>query len=182
MNKYNSLLLDNNILVKGGYAFFWGSPFSNWYKSPFTIDNRTFVTSEHWMMFKKAKLFNDYVSAKQVLETKDPSKAKKIGRKVANFDHRVWDVCKKEIVLYGILEKFKQNPDIRQVLFASYPYKIVEASPYDTIWGIGMGFDDPNITNESKWKGENLLGEILTEVRELLMDSTDVLNMEPQHA
>lgn len=164
-----SLLEDNDILVKENYAFFWGSPFSNWYAASF-VDNHTyFATSEHYMMYEKAKLFNDVEIMKQILKTNSPAKAKKLGKKVKNYDDDIWAKYRYMAVLNACYLKFEQNVECRKLLIESYPLHIVEASSYDKIWGIGMGVDDPDITIESKWKGKNLLGKVLMDVRTILL-------------
>lgn len=156
------------ITIKGKYLFFWHGIFSNWHSCEFSINEIVFNSSEQAMMFKKATLFNDTDSSMKILHSSSPKVAKALGRKVNNFNPKTWDKHKEDIVYKILLEKFSQNEDLKQDLLSTDDLILVEASPYDKIWGIGMGTDDPNITNPSKWKGENLLGKVLMRVRDSL--------------
>lgn len=161
-------LKEYDITVRDGFALFWASPLSNWYKCKFEVDGREFTSSEQYMMYMKALMFNDVVTAQKILQTNDPKKQKALGREVKNYDDAKWSQHRAEIVMWGVLEKFSQNEDIKAVLLATGDLEIVEASPYDRIWGIGLAADDANATVPSKWKGQNLLGLILKDVREFL--------------
>jgi ribA/ribD-fused uncharacterized protein len=152
-------------MQKSDYIFFWGGTYSQWIKSPFTIDGKTFNTAEQWMMYNKAMVFNDTATAKSILETTDPKKQKALGRQVKNFDDFVWMEKSFDIVVKGNIEKFKQNPKMLAELEASKGKIIVEASPYDKRWGIGLAADAPNIEDQSTWQGENLLGKAIMQVR-----------------
>ncbi len=162
------------------YLFFWGDKdpeigrvskacFSQWYESSFTAQNNIFATAEHWMMFQKALLFDDQRKANEILDTPKPGKAKALGREILNFDQYTWDQHKYAIVLEGNLLKFKQNAELASFLLSTGQRVLAEASPVDTIWGIGLEAKDPNAQNPSFWKGENLLGFALMEVRDLLI-------------
>lgn len=118
------------------------------------------------MMVAKADLFKDMSIHDQILYTKDPNKMKQLGRQVSGFDKKIWDEWKHTIVLSGNYEKFMQNVELRDFLIATGDAILVEASPYDRIWGIGMSEDDPNARNPMKWKGQNLLGFALMEARD----------------
>ena len=161
------------------YVFFWGhqpkkdgsvgeSCFSQWWLSPFTVEGVEYKTAEHWMMAQKARLFGDRKHAEQVLACATPAEAKKIGRLVEGFDARLWDQHKYAYVREGNLHKFSQHPDLREFLVNTGDRVLVEASPVDNIWGIGMAKTDENILNPARWKGENLLGFALMEVRDEL--------------
>lgn len=141
---------------------------SNWWPSPFTIDNVLFPTTEHHMMVMKALLMGDQAMARTILNTKSPSAVKGLGKKVKNFSPQLWDTHKFEIVLTGNMAKFTQHPDLKQQLLATGDRIIAEASPYDKIWGIGMAPTDSRARNPANWKGQNLLGRILMEVRSRL--------------
>lgn len=151
------------------YHFFWGGIYSNWYKAPFVmefgLDNKkiTFNCAEQYMMYSKALLSNDLKSAKAIMETKDPKKQKLLGRKVENFNSKLWDSHKVNIMTLGLMEKFKQNPELLKQLLEEDCDEFVEASPFDRIWGIGYNAEDA-LDNVDNW-GENLLGRIITEVR-----------------
>lgn len=145
--------------------FFWNGPFSQWYISPFTIDGQTFNTCEQWMMYNKAKMFGDGLSAIAIMHAKSPATQKKLGREVVNFDDAVWMQSAYDIVVVGNRAKFAQNPVPRAVLERTKGQLIVEASPYDRRWGIGMAANAPGIEDPANWRGDNLLGEAVTQVR-----------------
>ena len=148
------------------YAFFWGSFMSQWAKAEFTVEGVTYSTAEQWMMPKKAELFGDKEMLEKILSTPNPKKQKAFGRQVKNFDVKVWEDKCFDIVVEGNIHKFGQNEDILEKLKDTGDRKIVEASPYDKIWGIGMKYDNPFILDESAWQGTNLLGEALMVVRD----------------
>jgi len=161
------------------YIFFWGHTnktddpagkyiFSQWYESPFEVDGIVYKTSEHWMMSKKALLFGDTVSSENILACQKPGEAKTLGRVVSGYDDDLWNKHKYEIVKSGNLHKFSQNAVLKEYLLNTGDRIIVEASPVDAIWGIGMAQDHQNILNPELWRGENLLGFAIMEVREEL--------------
>ncbi len=144
------------------YMFFWGGCLSNWYISPFVVNGIEYNCGEQYMMHQKAILFNDKQTASEIMKAYVPKKQKELGRKIKNFDTVVWDSVKYNIVKAGLLEKFKQNEDLKLFLSANKGCQMVEASPFDRIWGIGFNEMDA-IDNINMW-GENLLGKILTEI------------------
>ncbi|MGK0387838.1 MAG: ribA/ribD-fused uncharacterized protein [Maribacter sp.] len=157
------------------YLFFWGhtpnkdgsvgkSCFSQWWEEPFTVDGKTYLSAEHWMMVGKAKLF-DVTMVDKVLSASSPDLAKKLGRQIKNFDSKLWNEEKYEIVKQGNIHKFSQNEEIKTFLLRTNDRILVEASPYDKIWGIGMSQNNDNSSNPALWKGENLLGFALMEAR-----------------
>ena len=152
----------------GKYHFYWSGPFSQWQHSEFEMDGRRFVTAEQAMMYFKAILFSDDETAELIMEAVDPGRQKALGRRVKNFCDAVWDEKKYEIVHRINLQKFSQNKGLRRKLFQTGERKLVEASPVDTIWGIGLDASVADVTPEADWPGQNLLGEILTEVRDEL--------------
>lgn len=140
--------------------------FSNWYVSPFTdLDGNKYRTVEMYMMAHKAKLFNDKYRFEQILKTESPMRCRALGRKVINFDERVWRREAREIVKQGLRLKFR-DPILRTCLLKTDNATLVEASPTDKIWGVGMAADNTDINNPEKWKGTNWLGQCLMEVRE----------------
>lgn len=143
--------------------------FSNWYLSNFIVDGITFYSGEQWFMYQKAQLFKDYEIAKQILMTPikkviDNVNIKYLGRKVSNFDENVWNENCENLIYKGLLEKFKQNEDLKNKLIETKDKYIVEASPVDIIWGVGL-VESKEIYNPMNWKGQNKLGEILMEIR-----------------
>lgn len=153
------------------FTFFFteASPFSQWYACTFTEDARTFTCAEQYMMHGKALLFADAEIAAQILEAGHPRQHKALGRKVKNFDDHVWKKQREAIVLAGNRAKFTQNEDLRAQLLATKGTTLVEASPYDRIWGIGLGAKDPRAQDPKTWRGQNLLGKILTQLRDELL-------------
>lgn len=157
------------------YTFFWKTNsskyltegcLSQWWKANFrsVIDN--YCCMEQFMMANKAELFCDESTRKQILECNNPRQMKALGRKVKNFKETIWDEVKYSIILNGNFLKFTQNPKLRDFLLSTGNSVLVEASPYDHIWGIKMDQTDKDILNPLKWKGENLLGFALMEVRD----------------
>lgn len=162
------------------YFFFWGhtppddgsvnkSCFSQWFPAPFSVDDQTYPTAEHWMMAEKARLFEDDQMLSEILDAPDPKTAKALGRKVKDFEKEVWDDRCFEIVRQGNIHKFQQNELMKDYLLSTSSMIIVETAPRDRIWGIGMGQSNENATNPLRWRGRNLLGFVLTEVREMLL-------------
>ncbi len=141
---------------------------SQWWPAPFTIDGVSYLTAEHWMMAEKARLFADDDGLAAVLAATSPGAAKAAGRKVKGFDEARWLQVGYGVVVTGNLAKFTQNADLREFLVATGRKVLVEASPYDRIWGIGMAANDPDAQRPSGWRGRNLLGFALMEVREQL--------------
>ena len=144
------------------------SCFSQWWICEFTENDIVFNCAEQYMMYHKAMLFNDTVIAAKVLAEKDPSQHKKLGRKVRNFDPKKWFKHRYNIVLNGNLLKFSQNPELEAYLLATGDKILVEASPYDDIWGVKIHINEPDARHIEKWKGLNLLGFALTEAKEIL--------------
>ncbi len=154
------------------FTFFWSnnSPFSNWYKVSFKDEDNEYNCSEQYMMYKKAKLFGDEEIAENILQTSNPGKQKALGRKVKNFDNQIWESNCKQIVYEANFLKFTQNSNILSRLFKTKGTTLVEASPVDNIWGIGLAENDSRALDRHEWKGKNWLGEILTKLREDLIN------------
>jgi len=157
------------ILFKG-----YDSCFSNWARSKFTVDGIDYISSEQYMMAKKAELFGDDAIKAKIMDAsgndwhKLMKKIKALGRMVKNFDETTWANNRKEIVKTGILAKFTQNPDMRDTLLSTGDSIIGESVAYDEVWGTGINITSKNAYDPSKWTGQNLLGQILMEVRALL--------------
>lgn len=147
------------------YTFFWNGVFSQWYPSTFNDGQRTYNCAEQYMMYHKAMTFNDTYTANKIMATDNPREQKKLGRLVQNFNAAKWDQVKFDIVLEGNRLKFTQNDDLLEELIKTGDTEMVEASPYDKIWGVGLSEDDPRIHNKENWQGENLLGKVLDQVR-----------------
>jgi len=146
------------------------SCFSQWWVAPLEVDGIVYRTAEHWMMAGKAELFHDNDTLQKILACETPKKAKELGRLVQRFDPTVWDLHKFDLVVRGTYQKFAQHTELRNYLLSTGDKVLVEASPVDRIWGIGMKGDDPSAGNPALWKGENLLGFALMEVRAILRE------------
>lgn len=162
------------------YIFFWGHKgtpdridqtcFSQWYPSTFVVDGDTYVTAEQFMMAEKARLFGDADVRRQIMEADTPRQAKGLGRRVRGFKDEVWRLHKTDIVVAGNIAKFKQNGDMLDVLLSTGTSVLVEASPTDRIWGIGMRENHPHARRPDKWHGQNLLGFSLMRVRDVIVN------------
>jgi ribA/ribD-fused uncharacterized protein len=163
------------------FIYFWGHTnkykekvgkfcFSQWFESPFQIDDIIYKTSEHWMMAQKALLFNDKAVHERILNSKKPGEAKELGRQVDGFNEEIWNEKRFEIVKFGNIHKFNQNWDFGEYLLGTENRVLVEASPVDAIWGIGLSVESEYINNIYAWRGLNLLGFALMEVRDILRE------------
>ena len=152
------------------YEFFWGGPFSNWYPSNFTVDGKTFNCGEQFMMYEKAMTFGDIKTAEEIMSTNNPRDQKKLGRQVKNYDNKVWAEVRFEKVKRGLKEKYAQDDFFKNYLKDRKDKIIVEASPYDRIWGIGYRQNDPNILDQKENWGENLLGKCIMDIAKELFD------------
>lgn len=160
------------------FLFFWGHHpkfpkvgkecLSQWYPAPFVVGEETLPTAEHYMMVAKARLFGDEAAASQMLATVDPAEVKKLGRMVVGFEAGKWAKAAYDVVVAGNLAKFKRHSTLREFLLSTGDKVLVEASPSDTIWGIGLSEQSELAEDPRYWRGENLLGFALMEVRELL--------------
>jgi len=148
------------------FTFFWSGPFSNWHPSSFKINGVWYNTSEQYMMAEKARLFNDKSTEAKIMASIDPSDQKAYGRLVQGFDKAKWESVAKDVMFKGCLAKFIQNEDLKKALLDTKGTTLVEASPKDRIWGIGLAKNDPRAKDRSTWLGTNWLGETLTKVRD----------------
>ncbi|WP_329139615.1 NADAR family protein [Streptomyces sp. NBC_01476] len=141
---------------------------SQWWPAPFTVDGTTYPTAEHWMMAAKARLFGDRDAERRAVAAVHPKAAKDAGRTVRSFDEAVWVRERFALVTEGSFHKFAAHPDLRAFLLGTGSRVLVEASPVDRIWGIGLAADDERATSPSQWRGLNLLGFALMEARSRL--------------
>ncbi|MFC4305334.1 NADAR family protein [Cohnella boryungensis] len=162
------------------YVFFWGhtppedgsvtkSCFSQWWMEPFRVEGTEYSCSEQYMMAEKARLFKDDEMLDAILRAQHPKEMKAFGRAVRNFDKDIWDSRCYGIVLRGSMAKFSSHPGMGDYLKSTKNRILVEASPRDRIWGIGMGQNNPAAENPLLWRGRNLLGFALTEARDALL-------------
>ena len=147
------------------YIFFWGGIFSQWYHSNFLINDIKYCCVEQYLMSEKAKIFHDYVMFKKIMDTENPKLHKKYGRQVKNYNDTEWEKIREDIAITGNYAKFSQNRKLYEYLISTENKILVEASPYDIIWGIGLKETDERCLDETKWRGTNLLGKVLMQVR-----------------
>jgi ribA/ribD-fused uncharacterized protein len=180
----------------GDLTLFFGKddPPSNWHPAPFVVKGIEFPTNEHFMMYCKARLFGDEQVAAAILgddaaawralqgteraamasrPAGDPARAKALGRAVRRFDAAAWEARCRGYVKTGARAKFTQHLKLLADLLATAGTLLVEASPYDRVWGVGLSASDPRIRDRAKWRGENRLGHLLTDLREELLNSAD---------
>ncbi|TLP77804.1 NADAR family protein [Pseudomonas nitroreducens] len=168
------------------YLYFWGhrpkhsvevdkSCFSQWFGADFEIDGVTYTSAEHYMMAGKARLFGDEAALARILAARTPAEAKSIGREILGFDEAAWNAERLAIVTRANHAKFGQNPALREFLLGTGDRVLVEASPVDAIWGIGLAVDHPDAGDPARWRGLNLLGVAL-------MSARDALRREGQNA
>lgn len=141
---------------------------SQWFPAAFEAGNVRYPTAEHYMMAQKALLFRDYMIFEQIVSADNPGKAKALGRRIAGFDEAVWCENRERIVYEGNLAKFGQHDDLKKFLLETGNKVLVEASPTDRVWGIGLAAGSPDVAHPSRWPGLNLLGFALMRVREAL--------------
>lgn len=141
---------------------------SQWWPSVFEVDGVAYASAEHWMMAGKARLFGDEESVPGILAARTPAEAKKRGRLVRGFDDSAWTAARFELVVDGNVAKFGQAPALRDYLLGTRDRVLVEASPVDRVWGIGLAADDERAADPARWRGLNLLGFALMEARERL--------------
>lgn len=165
------------------YLHFWGHRpqrdgsvgagcLSQWWPAPFTVDGVEYATAEHWMMAGKARLFADPDAERLVLAAGHPAGAKKAGRLVRGFDEETWRRERFRIVVEGSVHKFAADPGLRAFLLGTGERVLVEASPVDRVWGIGLSVQDEAAWDPARWKGPNLLGFALMEARDRLRSET----------
>lgn len=158
------------------YLFFWGhrprpdgrigkSCLSQWWEAPFTVEGATYATAEHWMMAAKARVCGDEAIIPRILAAKTPNDAKALGRKVQGYDDAKWAAARYDAVVEGNRHKFGQHPELGGWLRGTGDQVLVEASPVDAIWGIGLAEDHPDAPRPDRWPGLNLLGFALMDVR-----------------
>ena len=157
--------------MKEKFTLFYNGVFSNWHPSVFVDETGTrFLTSEQYMMYKKALLFNDTETAEKILQATHPSTQKQLGREVKGFVREKWDAVSRDVVYKGCYFKFEQNPHLKKELLETVGTTLVETSPTDKIWGIGLAGNDPDALDRNKWNGTNWLGQVLTKLRDDMLE------------
>lgn len=160
--------MKTNLKIYDKHVAFWGSALSNFYPCHFQEGDWHWISSEQCFMAKKAEYFKDSEILEEILKAETPEKAKKLGRKVKNFDAEKWSKVCFDKMYDAVYAKFSQNSDLKELLLSSdFEGKgFVEGSPFDAIWGVKMDWRNPDIDNEENWQGQNLLGKVLNKVRE----------------
>lgn len=178
--KYNKeqLLNQRLTLTRDDFVFFWGHEdrgkgltkvcLSQWYQCPFVVEGQYYNCAEQYMMAEKARIFGDEEIRQQILAEYSQMAMKKLGRKVRDYDDEIWKEKRFDVVVKGNIAKFSQNEKLLDFLLSTDDKILVEASPKDTVWGIGLDESSPEAIQPRKWKGENLLGFVLMEVRDIL--------------
>lgn len=172
------------------YIYFWGHTpdadtvgkecFSQWYPGSFSVNGIKYETAEHWMMAQKALLFDNPEIHQKIVDSEKPGEVKELGRQIIGFDEVVWNAEKYNIVRLGNIHKFNQNKTLKEFLLSSNDRVLIEASPVDIVWGIGLAKDSEHINNLYAWPGKNLLGFALMEVRDFLLEFGDVAENDAQ--
>jgi len=168
--------------VTDKYVYFWGEFPSNWYPCHFTIpsegsEKKVFFNSEQYFMYIKAITFGDTEIAEEILlKGKNPKTAKALGRKVKNYDDKVWNEKRYQVMVDANMLKYSQNENLKEMLLNKEfdGKKFCEASPKDRIWGVGLSENDPLIDDEKNWLGTNLLGKVLDETRKRLKEINQI--------
>ncbi|GAA3779274.1 NADAR family protein [Streptomyces phyllanthi] len=179
IDSWDALIREVHAGTRVTYLHFWGhrprpdgrvgaSCLSQWWPSPFTVDGVEYATAEHWMMASKARLFGDAEAEKKAVTATSPALAKKAGRLVRGFDDSTWERERFGIVVEGSVHKFAAHADLQGFLLGTGNRVLVEASPVDRVWGIGLAADDERAGDPERWRGPNLLGFALMEARERL--------------
>jgi ribA/ribD-fused uncharacterized protein len=157
--------------ITSTHVYFYGGIFSNWcsceYHDP--LADLAFYNTEQNFMYYKAVVFHDLVTAAKIVKEKNPAEVKKYGRQVRNYNDKAWQALRYGYMVYVNYLKFSQNEELKKELLYTVDKILVEASPTDLVWGIGLAENDPSITDENMWRGTNLLGKALMEVRNMIL-------------
>lgn len=166
------------------YVFFWGhgsasdgpiceTCLGQWWMGRFSCDGVEYSCAEQYMMAEKARMFGDEEMLRNIMKAGHPKEMKAYGRAVRHFDKEAWDHACYDIVKRGNEAKFSQNRELWEYLRGTRNRILVEASPRDRIWGIGMGKSNPDAENPLKWRGTNLLGFALTQLRDQFLEKEE---------
>jgi len=141
---------------------------SNWYLTNFSVDDISYSSVEQYMMYRKAVCFHDKKIAEQILQTNNVAQIKELGRSVSGYDDNYWNGIRQIVVYNGLLSKFSQNEELKELLLSTKSALLAECAVKDKIWGIGLSMKDADRLDKTKWRGQNLLGYTLMMVREQL--------------
>ena len=148
--------------------YFWGgsNPLSNFHKCDFQENDVSFTSVEQYFVYKKAHHFSDEVAKQKVLTLQDPVQIKRT--MIKGYDKAQWAPMSERVMEQGLSLKFHQDEGMKKALLATEHRELIEASPYDSMWGIGIGLHSESLTDKTKW-GSNRLGKLLMEIRERLV-------------
>ncbi len=168
--KQQTFLVQGELDSKRGFVLFWKKDepdgwACNWFESPFKVGGVSYTCSEMYMMHQKALLMGDHDIAEAILAEDNPARQKKLGQRVKPWDEEKWLANRCRIMYEGCMAKFQQNKELGALLLATGDKVLVEASPLDKIWGVGLKASDPNARRPAAWQGLNLLGGVLMKVR-----------------
>jgi ribA/ribD-fused uncharacterized protein len=141
------------------------------------VDGVRYNCAEQYMMAQKALLFGDAARHKAIMASSSPGDQKALGKLVKGFNKAKWEAVARDVVMRGSLAKFTSTAELYADLMDTEGLVLVEASPTDPIWGIGLDEYDPDCADPEKWKGTNWLGQVLTDLREHLILARDAENM-----
>ena len=174
----DSIIGCGKVLQREDFVFFWGhiartekqtkACLSQWFPCSFLVDDIYYNCAEQFMMAEKARLFHDEDALHKIMQAYDPMEQKKLGRRVQGYEDAVWKACCYDVVVRGNVAKFFQNEKLHDFLISTGDKVLVEASPKDSVWGIGLDENSPDAINPQRWQGTNLLGFALMEVRDIL--------------
>ena len=155
-------------------TFFFQGPFSSWHRCEFVVDDIKFSSTKQYLMYHKAAMFGDFEIANKILKEPDPKKQKALARTVHKFDMNRWNDESSSIMFRGNYYKFLQNKRLYDMLLNTYPAQIAEANPYDEWWGCGLDEKSAKATAVNKWPGMNVLGIVLTDLRDHLINEEKI--------
>ena len=159
---------DEDVTVKGDFVLFWRGWPAQWFRNPFVADGVGYTCCEQYMMAEKARVFGDWETLGKILAATSPKEQKALGRAIRGFEEATWKSVCRGIVYAGNLAKFQQDAELGAKLLATGELTLVEASPVDTVWGIGLAADHPDAVKPAAWRGTNWLGMALMQVRRTL--------------
>ncbi len=164
-------IINDESRTTDSHIYFWNGIYSQWHTThnQFTENGIQYPNAEKYMMMEKAKVFGATDIYDKMKEVDSPRTIKALGREIKNFSDKVWDEHKMEVVARASFLKFSQNPDLLRQLIADKDKTLVEASPVDKVWGIGLHYDDDKVLNESDWNGQNLLGKCIMIARNKIL-------------
>jgi len=164
----NQRLRKRGLVITDSHVFFHQEWPSQWFPAKFVVHGLEYNCCEQYMMAEKARLFNDIKKAEQIMKSHNPAVMKKLGQAVRGFKQHVWDQQREKIVFEGNYARFSQDKKYKKKLLETGDRLLVEASPKDKIWGIGLATTNKDIHREKKWPGLNLLGKCITAAREMI--------------